>query len=190
MAAFPWTTLITVAGTLGGALGGVGLKARYDSQDRRFQAQQRTAAASDDRRRESYASLLVSARELHANLQQMRVFYSSDMHDPTVAALNKRMDSRSDQVSQAAASVDLLGSDHVRAAEIELADAAQVFTTFRLSAHDDTWSLDTPDGYDEVHIEAAERRLQSAISAFADAARAEVSGTVAAAASQVTRGTP
>ena len=176
MTAFPWTTLITGASTLAGALGAVGLKGRFDFRDQQRQTRETAEAASADRRRESYTSLLVGARQLLANLEQMRNFYSSDMNDPTVPALNARMDSRSDQVSLAAASVDLLGSDGVRAAERELADAAQVFTIFRVVADGQKWSLATPDGYDEQHIELAQRRLQAAIDAFADAARAEVTG--------------
>jgi hypothetical protein len=182
--AFPWTTLITGVSTLAGALGAVGLKGRFDFRDQQRQTREAAEAAQADRRREACTSLLVGARQLLANLQQMRNYYSTDMNDPTVPALNARMDSRSDQVSLAAASVDLLGSDGVRAAERELADAAQVFTIFRVVADGQEWSLTTPSGYDEEHIQAAQQRLQMAIDAFADAARAEVNAPGAALPSQ------
>jgi len=174
VAGFPWTTLITAAGTLSGALGAVGLKARYDVRNEQRQDREKATAAHDDQKRAAYTSLLVAARQLSANLAQMRKFYSADMHDAAVAALNSRMDSRSDQLSQAAATVDLLASEQVRIAERELAEAAQIFTIFRVVAGGTEWRLDTPGGYDEAHIEEAAQRLSRAITAFADVARTEV----------------
>jgi hypothetical protein len=107
---------------------------RYNlrNQDRQFK--DANEAKRDDRLRQAYGDLLVGGRQLLGNLDQMRVFHSSDLHDPAAEALNNRMDSRCDQVSKAAALVDLLGSAQVRAAEQELAASSLVLTSFRIRA--------------------------------------------------------
>jgi len=178
VSAFPWSTLITAVSTLGAGLGGAGLTNRYNlrNQDRQFK--DANEAKREERLRQAYGDLLVGGRQLLGNLGQMRVFYSSDQNDPAAGALNSRMDSRCDQVSKAAALVDLLGSAPVRAAEQELAASSLVFTSFRVRAEAGQWQIDTPGGYDGPAIEAAEQRLTAAIDTYAEAARGEIASAI------------
>ena len=174
MSAFPWSTLITAVSTLGAGLGAAGLTSSYNLRNQDRQLRDANEAKRQDRLRQAYGDLLVSGRQLLGNLEQMLVFYSGDPRNPAAEALNNRMDSRCDQVSKAAALVDLLGSAQVRAAEQKLAAISLVFTNFRVRAENGTWQLDTPSGYDQPAIEAAAQSLTEAIEAYAEAARAEI----------------
>ncbi len=121
--------MITAVSTLGAGLGAAGLTSSYNLRNQDRQLRDANEAKRQDRLRQAYGDLLVSGRQLLGNLEQMLVFYSGDPHNPAAEALNNRMDSRCDQVSKAAALVDLLGSAQVRAAEQKLAAISLVSPT-------------------------------------------------------------
>ena len=126
--AFPWDNLISAAagvvGGLGGGLGSVWLKARYDSKQGR---QQRTDAQADAVQ-DSYAHLVVTARVAARNMRQMRSWLGtapSALLDGEMLPVMQRSDQLANELNQAAAVVQLTGTEKARIAAGKLIDAAR-----------------------------------------------------------------
>jgi predicted GTPase len=126
--AFPWDNLISAAagvvGGLGGGLGSVWLKARYDSK----QARQQRTDAQADAVQDSYALLVVTARLAAANMRQMHTWYgaaSGARPDEEMLPVMQRSDQLAHELSQAVAVVQLTGTEKARIAAGKLIDAAR-----------------------------------------------------------------
>ncbi|HUC26535.1 MAG TPA: hypothetical protein VMA73_27855 [Streptosporangiaceae bacterium] len=125
---FPWDNLISaaagVAGGLGGGLGSVWLKARYDGK----QARQERADAKADAVTDSYASLVVTARLAARNMRQLRIWYGAApgaVLDAAMPPVMQRGDELATELNQAAAVVQLTGTEKARIAAGKLIDAAR-----------------------------------------------------------------
>jgi hypothetical protein len=126
--AFPWDNLISAAagvvGGLGGGLGSVWLKARYDGK----QARQEQADAKADAVNDSYARLVVTARLAARNMRQVRIWYSAapgEVPDAAMLPVMQRGDELANELNQAAAVVQLTGTEKARIAAGKLIDAAR-----------------------------------------------------------------
>jgi hypothetical protein len=126
--AFPWDNLISAAagvvGGLGGGLGSVWLYARYDGK----QARQERTDARADAVKDSYASLVVTARLAAGNMRQMRIWYSAAPGVPPDAAMLpviQRGQQLASELTQAATVVQLTGTEKARVAAGKLIDAAR-----------------------------------------------------------------
>jgi hypothetical protein len=126
--AFPWDNLISAAagvvGGLGGGLGSVWLKARYDGK----QARQERTDAKADAVNDSYASLVVTARLAARNMRQARIWYSAAsgaLPDTAMLPVMQRGDELANELNHAAAVVQLTGTEKARIAAGKLIDAAR-----------------------------------------------------------------
>ena len=126
--AFPWDNLISAAagvvGGLGGGLGSVWLKAQHDGK----QARQERADANADAVTDSYASLVVTARLTARNMRQVRIWYSAApgaLLDAAILPVMQRGDDLANELNQAAAVVQLTGTEKARIAAGKLIDAAR-----------------------------------------------------------------
>jgi hypothetical protein len=126
--AFPWDNLISAAagvvGGLGGGLGSVWLKAQHDGK----QARQERADAKADAVTDSYASLVVTARLAARNMRQARIWYSAApgaLLDAAMLPVMQRGDELAGELNQAAAVVQLTGTEKARIAAGKLIDAAR-----------------------------------------------------------------
>jgi len=126
--AFPWDNLISAAagvvGGLGGGLGSVWLKARYDGK----RARQEQADAKADAVTDSYASLVVTARLAARNMRQVRIWYSAPaaaLLDAAMLPVMQRGDDLVNELNRAAAVVQLTGTEKARIAAGKLIDAAR-----------------------------------------------------------------
>jgi hypothetical protein len=126
--AFPWDNLISAAagvvGGLGGGLGSVWLKARYDGK----RARQEQADAKADAVTDSYASLVVTARLAARNMRQVRIWYGAApgaQPDAATLLVMQRGDELANELNQAAAVVQLTGTEKARIAAGKLIDAAR-----------------------------------------------------------------
>jgi hypothetical protein len=126
--AFPWDNLISAAagvvGGLGGGLGSVWLKAQHDGK----QARQERADAKADAVTDSYASLVVTARLAARHMRQVRIWYSTApgaLPDAVMPPVMQRGDELANELNQAAAVVQLTGTEKARIAAGKLVDAAR-----------------------------------------------------------------
>jgi hypothetical protein len=134
--AFPWDNLIAAGagliGGLGGGLGSVALRARYDRSD----AQQARQDSHVDAQRNLYARLVVTARLAARNL---RVLYSAEpgTHgDDLVLNVFQRTDILADELNQAVALVQLLGSEQARTqAELVITKAQDIGAVYQARSH-------------------------------------------------------
>ncbi len=126
--AFPWDNLISAAagvvGGLGGGLGSVWLKSRYDGK----QARQARIDARADAVDASYARLVVTARFIAQSMGQIRIWLAGApdrMPDSVILPAIERSDHMVNQLNETVAVVQLTGSEAARVAAGKLIDAAR-----------------------------------------------------------------
>lgn len=170
MTAFPWTVLITGISTLGASLGAVWLKSRYDYKTQKEQAGEATTAARSDRQREAYADLLKTARLylratrdlVDANVAE-EFDESGEYTSSAARAANKRLESLTEELNEAVAKVELLGSDEARSG------AKDVYNKIR-AIHTEL----VADIFDSGLAKARMEELATAMEAFVDTVRPEI----------------
>ncbi len=163
MSAFPWTNLITAAGTLGAGLGAVGLKGRSDRKDRAAQAEREDDSARAERLRLAYADLVTTATEMVRSLRQiLDVSKEVTAKHPVYKEIAGRAEAVAGQLAQAIAVAQMVGSDKARQGAKIVYNATAAAT-----------GVMEQDPLDRAAAEAATDGLSAAIDAFIDAVRPE-----------------
>jgi hypothetical protein len=123
--AFPWDTLIAAAAGIIGALGGAGVNGHYYISRERRAADRADIADRETRRRDAYASLLVTARAALRNFQRIHLAYLAETPDiPEVTEALGEAGAIMADLSRAAALAAMLGSTQMRQHSDAVYDAA------------------------------------------------------------------
>jgi hypothetical protein len=161
--AFPWSNLITAVGTLGAALGAVGLKNRSDRKDRAAQADREDDSARAERLRLAYADLVTTATEMLRHLEQgLNMISEVTQRHPAYQEHAKRGEQIGGQLARAITTAQLLGSSEARQAARAVHVAAGAASKAVVQ-----------ENLDRAAAEAANLGLFHAIDAFIDAVRPE-----------------
>jgi hypothetical protein len=183
---FPTDALLVAltSGLVGGAsggLGGVWLKSHFDLK----QARLATVETRAGRQRDAYASLAVTARLALRNDKQLAILYARQGQlpdDSIIRSILARTDTLADELSQAAAVVELTGSEDARKHAAAVYDAAKsAAELYQARSHrlaSGKWSgfvAAIGDVFDSAEARKRCEALADAIEAFIGAVRGEFS---------------
>lgn len=175
MTAFPWTVLITGVSTLGASLGAVWLKSSYDYKTQKEQTDEATTAGRTERQREAYADLLKTARlYLRAN-RDLAAFRDPEDFDetgnytnPVAQVAAQQLVSLTEELNEAVAKVELLGSDEARSGAKDIYNKCRalwaVFAEDELITHI----------FDSELAKTRGEELATALETFVDTVRPEI----------------
>lgn len=173
---FPWTTLITVAGPLVAALGTVGLRDRHDLKRDQQRAEQQRHDEQAAQRQQAYTDLMTTARRVVRSLRQVRIAHTGDLLDDAgVRPVFERTDAISDDLGQAVALVEYLGSDVARERAQAIFNAAgkagDIFSARSLALYEARRARTRLGPFDPEPASEAIAELDQAIDAFITAVR-------------------
>jgi len=182
MSAIVWTTLITAVATVTASLGAVWIKGLIDdraqarqAEEARWQAEQASADAVSDRRRDAYTGLLRTARYWQSAAQEIRQEFKGLPADQEI----DRSRILIQDLTQATALVELVGTATASARAEAIYDTAMsvghVYARHlrQLAAAQGYPGTPTPE-FDGSAASKALKALDAAIEAFRDCVRAEL----------------
>jgi hypothetical protein len=183
--AFPWDNLITAAAAVIGAVSGAGITGYIASKRSDKEADRAEAMARDDRRRDAYAAVLVTGRAALRNFRQLTLAYAANTPDTQeVRGVIGTASDIAGSLIEAIAVTELVGSPRVRQLARSIYQKARA-CSMAYQSHSvleaqvkTVFSFLPPQKFDAKEAEQRCAELATAIEAFADVARDEITGNV------------